>query len=94
MSAVVSLDFAAVLVDWPLLLRGVAATVVLTAVSAVAGVAVGVMCGWARAWGPVGLARAVAVYVELVRNTPFIVQLFFIFFGLPAAGITLIKGDI
>jgi polar amino acid transport system permease protein len=67
----------------------VAATVVLTAVSAVAGVAVGVVCGWARAWGPVGLARAVAVYVELVRNTPFIVQLFFIFFGLPSLGLRL-----
>lgn len=89
MSAVVSLDFAAVLVDWPLLLRGVAATVGLTALSAVAGVAVGVLCGWARAWGPVGLARAVAVYVELVRNTPFIVQLFFIFFGLPSLGLRL-----
>jgi polar amino acid transport system permease protein len=85
----VTLDFAAVLVDWPLLLRGVAATVVLTAISAVAGVAVGVVCGWARAWGPVGLARAVAVYVELVRNTPFIVQLFFIFFGLPSLGLRL-----
>jgi polar amino acid transport system permease protein len=85
----VTLDFAAVLVDWPLLLRGVAATVVLTAISAVAGVAVGVVCGWARAWGPVRLARAVAVYVELVRNTPFIVQLFFIFFGLPSLGLRL-----
>lgn len=85
----VSLDFAAVLVDWPLLLRGVAATVVLTAVSAVAGVAVGVICGWARAWGSTGLARAVAVYGELVRNTPFIVQLFFIFFGLPSLGLRL-----
>jgi polar amino acid transport system permease protein len=86
---VVSLDFAAVLVDWPLLLRGVVATVVLTAVSAVAGVAVGVLCGWARAWGPTALARGVAVYVELVRNTPFIVQLFFIFFGLPSLGLRL-----
>jgi polar amino acid transport system permease protein len=28
-------------------------------------------------------------YVELIRNTPFIVQLFFIFFGLPAAGVKL-----
>ena len=85
----VSLDFAAVLVDWPLVMRGVAATVVLTAVSAVAGVAVGVLCGWARAWGPTALARGVAVYVELVRNTPFIVQLFFIFFGLPSLGLRL-----
>jgi polar amino acid transport system permease protein len=31
----------------------------------------------------------VAVYVELVRNTPFIVQLFFIFFGLPSLGVRL-----
>ncbi len=39
----------------------------------------------ARRWR----GRAVAVYVELIRNTPFIVQLFFIFFGLPAAGVML-----
>jgi polar amino acid transport system permease protein len=85
----VSLDFAAVLADWPLLLRGLAATVGLTAVSAVTGLAVGVLCGWARAWGPRSLALAVAAYVELVRNTPFIVQLFFIFFGLPSLGVRL-----
>ena len=30
-----------------------------------------------------------ASYVELVRNTPFIVQLFFLFFGLPALGLKL-----
>ena len=76
----VSLDFAAVLVDWPLLLRGLAATAALTAASAAAGLAVGVVCGWARAWGPRGLGLCVAGYVELIRNTPFIVQLFFIFF--------------
>ena len=31
-------------------------------------------------------AALVAGYVEVIRNTPFIVQLFFIFFGLPAPG--------
>ena len=85
----VSLDFAAVLVDWPLLLRGLAATAALTAASAAAGLAVGVVCGWARAWGPRGLGLCVAGYVELIRNTPFIVQLFFIFFGLPSLGLRL-----
>jgi polar amino acid transport system permease protein len=85
----VSLDFQAVLVDWPLLLRGVAATIALTAVSAVVGLLVGVLCGWARTWGPRALGLAVAAYVELVRNTPFIVQLFFIFFGLPSLGVRL-----
>jgi polar amino acid transport system permease protein len=33
--------------------------------------------------------RAIAGYVELIRNTPFLVQLFFIYFGLPSLGIRL-----
>ena len=85
----VALDFGAVLAEWPLLLRGLLATVVLTALSAVLGLVLGVACAWARTWGPKALGAAVAVYVELIRNTPFIVQLFFIFFGLPAAGVKL-----
>ena len=85
----VALDFGAVLVQWPALLRGAAFTLGLTALSAALGGMVGVACGWARAWGPPWLARAVGVYVELIRNTPFIVQLFFIFFGLPSLGVKL-----
>lgn len=85
----IDLDFGAVLAQWPLLLKGVAFTAGLTLVSAVVGVALGVACAWARAWGPRALAWAVAAYVELIRNTPFIVQLFFIFFGLPGLGLRL-----
>ena len=83
------LDFGAVLVDWPLLLRGAAFTLGLTAIAAIIGVSLGVACGWARAWGPVPLRLLVAGYVELIRNTPFIVQLFFVFFGLPSLGLRL-----
>lgn len=82
-------DFGAVLAEWPLLARGVAWTLGLTAVATVIGLVVGVACAWARASGPAPLKAAAATYVELVRNTPFIVQLFFIFFGLPAAGVKL-----
>jgi polar amino acid transport system permease protein len=85
----VTLDFPAVLAEWPMLARGVAATAVLTAVSAVAGLVLGVACAWARTWGPKALGAVVAAYVELIRNTPFIVQLFFIFFGLPSLGVKL-----
>lgn len=85
----VTLDFLAVLADWPLLLTGVAWTVALTAVSAVIGVVLGVACAWARSHGAPWLKLLVGAYVELIRNTPFIVQLFFVFFGLPAAGIRL-----
>jgi polar amino acid transport system permease protein len=85
----IAFDFGAVLAEWPLLLRGVAWTVALTAVSAVLGLLIGVAGAWARAWGPMWLGLLVGAYVELIRNTPFIVQLFFIFFGLPAAGVRL-----
>lgn len=85
----VSLEFLPVLADWRLLLRGIAWTVGLTAVSAVLGVALGIACAWVRAEGPRAMRAVVAAYVEAIRNTPFIVQLFFIFFGLPAAGIRL-----
>jgi polar amino acid transport system permease protein len=82
-------DFWAVLEQWPLLARGVAWTLGLTAVSAVLGVSLGIACAWARLEGASALRWVAGFYVELVRNTPFIVQLFFIFFGLPAAGIKL-----
>jgi polar amino acid transport system permease protein len=82
-------DFGAVLVDWRLLAKGVAWTVGLTAIATLIGMAVGVACAWGRASGPAWLRWLVGSYVELIRNTPFIVQLFFIFFGLPAAGVKL-----
>ena len=85
----IQLDFAAVLVDWPLLLRGAAFTLGLTAVATVLGVALGIACARARTHGPAWLRAVAGAYVELIRNTPFIVQLFFIFFGLPSLGLRL-----
>jgi polar amino acid transport system permease protein len=85
----IELDFAAVLAEWPLLAQGVVWTLGLTTVSAVLGVALGVACAWARTQGPAPLRWVAGAYVEAIRNTPFIVQLFFVFFGLPAAGIRL-----
>jgi polar amino acid transport system permease protein len=85
----ITFDFLAVLAEWPMLLKGVAWTLGLTAVSAVIGVVVGVACAWSRTYGATWLKAIVGAYVELIRNTPFIVQLFFVFFGLPAAGVKL-----
>ncbi|CAN5526307.1 amino acid ABC transporter permease [soil metagenome] len=85
----ITLDFMAVLSQWPLLLRGIIWTIGLTIISTVIGMVVGTLCAWARSAGPTWLRVLVGAYVELIRNTPFIVQLFFIFFGLPAAGVKL-----
>jgi len=86
---VVALDFAAVLGEWPLLLRGAAWTLGLTAVAAVSSLLLAVACARARVHGSPWQRLAVASYVELIRNTPFIVQLFFIYFGLPSVGVRL-----
>jgi polar amino acid transport system permease protein len=89
----IQLDFMAVLSEWQLLLNGVAWTLSLTAISVLIGTLLGTACAWVRARGfganlaPIWLQTGVGIYVELIRNTPFIVQLFFIFFGLPAAGV-------
>ncbi|MGF6598187.1 polar amino acid transport system permease protein [Paraburkholderia sp. GAS448] len=70
-----------------MLTRGVAVTLGLTAVSTVLGGVVGVAGASVSVAGPRWARTLVAAYVELIRNTPFIVQLFFIFFGLPGLGI-------
>jgi polar amino acid transport system permease protein len=83
----ISFDFAPVLSQWPMLLRGLLLTILLTAFSAAFGTLVGIGCAWARIHGTAWLRALVGGYVEAVRNTPYIIQLFFIFFGLPSIGV-------
>lgn len=85
----VKLDFMPVLQEWPMLLEGVAWTIGLTTVASIFGLAIGVLFAWARSHGSHWLQFLVGTYVEFIRNTPFIVQLFFIYFGLPAMGLRL-----
>jgi polar amino acid transport system permease protein len=82
-------DFGAITEYTPVLVKGIAITTELIAIGAVIGVALGIVCAWARTFGPKWLRPLVSAYVELIRNTPFLVQLFFIFFGLPSLGIKL-----
>lgn len=69
------------------LISGVWVTVYLILIGATFGVMLGIFCAWARALGPKWLRPVVGAYVELIRNTPFLIQLFFIFFGLPSLGV-------
>ena len=85
----IALNFSDLLPYWDVLLAGLVFTIVLTAISTVVGVALGTACAWTRTFGPSWAASVSRVYIELIRNTPFIVQLFFIFFGLPALGVKL-----
>lgn len=84
-----AMDFATVLGQWPMLLKGLVLTVVLTGIAIPLGVLLGIACAWSRLYGGAALRFVVAAYVEVFRNTPFIIQLFFLFFGLPAMGVRL-----
>ena len=87
------LQFGDLLPYWDLLLKGLLFTIVLTAVSTAVGVALGTVFAALRSFGPAWARRLIGVYVVLIRNTPFIVQLFFIFFGLPALGVKLSEAE-
>ncbi|WP_296260864.1 MULTISPECIES: amino acid ABC transporter permease [unclassified Pseudomonas] len=80
-------DFIAVLQNADLLLRGALFTLELTAIGTLLGVSVGIVGAIVRAWKIQPFCALFGIYVELIRNTPFLVQLFFIFFGLPSLGL-------
>ncbi|WP_065755018.1 amino acid ABC transporter permease [Bradyrhizobium paxllaeri] len=82
-------DFGWLLVYYPQILHGIAITIELIVVAATVGITVGICCAWVRALGPAWLKPPVTAYVELIRNTPFLIQLFFIYFGLPPLGLRL-----
>ncbi|MDI4657852.1 amino acid ABC transporter permease [Xanthobacter autotrophicus] len=84
-----SFDFSSLADYAPVLVKGVAITVELIGVGGALGVTLGIACAWAKTQGPRWLRPLVEAYVELIRNTPFLIQLFFIFFGLPAIGVGL-----
>ena len=87
------LNFSALWHYWPQLLAGAWVTIQLTLLATLGGVALGILGAALRSGKPNGLSRLWGGYVELIRNTPFVVQLFFIVFGLPTAGLKLTAGE-
>jgi len=83
------LDFGALVQYLDLFLHGTAVTLGLTAFASVLGLGLGVAGAAASRSKYIWVRRSIASYVELIRNTPFIVQMFFIFFGLPSVGLRL-----
>ncbi|MCC8189908.1 MAG: amino acid ABC transporter permease [Planctomycetes bacterium] len=69
--------------------RGIGTTLILTAAGSVCGLMLGIAGAVARWWRTPLWQRVVAGYVECIRNTPFLVQLYFVFFGLPSLGLRL-----
>ena len=83
------LQFRDVFAAWESILEGVWITLLLSGAAMVGGLAIGILCAAARVYGAGWLRRLVGAYVEVIRNTPLLVQLFLIFFGLPSLGLRL-----
>ena len=75
--------------NWRELLDAFVNTLKVSAVAIVGASLIGVLLGAARAHRIPVVSQLGAVYVEIIRNTPILVQIFLIFFALPQAGIRL-----
>jgi His/Glu/Gln/Arg/opine family amino acid ABC transporter permease subunit len=85
----VEFDLDYLLRQLPALRAGLLLTVQASAIAILLSLAVGLAGASLRVLRVPLLAPLVAGYVEFIRNTPLLVQLFFVFFGLPAIGLTL-----
>jgi polar amino acid transport system permease protein len=74
---------------WPALVAGALATLRLSLLAMAFGLPIAILCAFLRRGAPRPIALAVATYVEIIRNTPLLVQLFIIYFSLPGLGIRL-----
>jgi len=82
-------QFDPIIAEWHFILDGLLLTVWLSLGAIVLGSALAVLLTAARQLGGWAVGLFVEAYVELMRNTPFLVQLFLIFFGLSGLGVRL-----
>lgn len=81
-----TLDFSIVLSRWDMLLDGLGLTARLALITTFTGFFIGTLVAIARRSGGRFLRGVASTYVESIRNTPFIVQIFVIYFGLSSLG--------
>jgi len=67
----------------PRLLRGAIETIRITAMGVSLGFIIGLFVGFVRAYEVKYINRLAKFYIDLIRGTPLLVQIFFIFFGIP-----------
>jgi len=82
-------DFNAVLANSDRLAYGAWLTFVITVISLVIGVVIAAFGAYQLTNGSRWTQRIWGAYIEIVRNTPLLAQLFLIFFGLPSLGLKL-----
>jgi polar amino acid transport system permease protein len=75
--------------NWRELLDGLVNTLKVSLIAIAGSAVIGIVLGAARVYRVPVVSQLAAVYVEVIRNTPILVQIFMIFFALPQLGIRL-----
>lgn len=78
-----NLNYDLIVESIPLLLKGAAVTVEITALSVGMGLLIGMIFGIARLCNNKFIRCLAAVYVDFIRGTPLLVQIFLVYFALP-----------
>jgi polar amino acid transport system permease protein len=77
-------DFSFLQHYWPDLVRGAWLTVRMSLLATIPGFLLGVAMAIGRIHGNKALSATIRTYIEIIRNTPLVLQVFWLFFGLAA----------
>ena len=72
---------------FPELLGGAWLTIKLSGMAMALGLCLAILCAYGQSAGPKPVRAVIQAYIELIRNTPFLVQIFIIYFSLPIIGL-------
>lgn len=78
-----SFEWDAVARGYPLLLRGLGNSILIALISITIGAAIAIPLSAARVYGPFGVRHLAVASIEIVRATPELMVVFWIFFGIP-----------
>ncbi|WDR07606.1 amino acid ABC transporter permease [Devosia rhodophyticola] len=81
------LDFSVVVNRWQDLVYGVGSTLALSCAGIVLALCIGLLGAALQRSSRLIFLVPVRIFVEVIRNTPFLVQIFFLFFALPFIGV-------
>ena len=84
-----NLNFSVVFARWDMIVQGMYLTMKLTVISTIFGFIVGTFCAIGKRGHTTWLRKLCGGYVEAIRNTPLLVQIFLVYFGLSSLGLSL-----
>lgn len=84
-----SFDLSVILENWQLLAKGLGNTIMVCAAALPLGFGCGIVLALIRLRGGRVLGTITAAYIEVIRNIPFLIQVFLLFYALPVFGVRL-----